>query len=423
VFPQLSIAKALRARGHEVAFATPEQARTYVEAEGFPIMPFVHVDENQWRRVHKAEQETSARRQTIRIQRDAFRWLVDTMPDQIRDIQASIDTWRPDAIICDIAMWAPIMVLWQSVPIPVVLSSTFMGPLIPGPEAPPWGFGFPAPRTASQRWLATALTRTTELLGTGMRRSVDEIRRAHGLPRLDCSLNRFTARLPLYLVGNVRELDYGRNDLPPNVHYVGACTWHPPESPGTTAWLSGLPVDKPWVHVTEGTSHYQDHFVLRAAAGGLAGASVEAILTTGRSLEPEQIGLTGLAPNIHVSQWLSHSELLPRCKVVVTTGGPATIIASLRAGVPLVVVPTSWDKPDNARRVVEAGVGVRLKPRHCTEQGLRNAVETVLGDSSFAARAHQMSVQLEGAGGPEQAATLLESLVPSKIDADRGRSG
>ena len=44
-----------------------------------------------------------------------------------------------------------------------------------------------------------------------------------------------------------------------------------------------------------------------------------------------------------------------------TTGGPATIMAALRAGVPLVVVPTTWDKPDNARRVVEAGVGVRLR--------------------------------------------------------------
>ena len=70
-------------------------------------------------------------------------------------------------------------------------------------------------------------------------------------------------------------------------------------------------------------------------------------------------GLGALPANVHVARWYDHGELLPRCAALVTVGGKATILAAAEAGVPMVVVPTTWDKPDNARRVTHAGAGVR----------------------------------------------------------------
>jgi UDP:flavonoid glycosyltransferase YjiC (YdhE family) len=163
--------------------------------------------------------------------------------------------------------------------------------------------------------------------------------------------------------------------------------------------------------VTESTLQYGDPFILRSAARGLAGSPVEAILTTGSQRDPDELGLGPIAPNVHITSWLSHAELLPRCAVVVTAGGPATITASLAVGVPLVVVPTTWDKPDNARRVVEAGVGVRLAPRRCTPERLRDAVNEVLGDPGYAARARNAAKLLAEAPGPDGAVKLLEELV------------
>src|ERR1043165_8821319 len=77
----------------------------------------------------------------------------------------------------------------------------------------------------------------------------------------------------------------------------------------------------------------------------------------GRASPPA--GLGPLPANVHTPQWLNHGELLPRCSALVTVGGKATILAAMEAGVPLVLVPTTWDKPDNARRVTEAGAGLR----------------------------------------------------------------
>jgi MGT family glycosyltransferase len=417
VFPQMSVALALRERGNEVAFYTAERARAIVEDEGITVFPFEKVAEA-WLPVQSLERRTSGRRRSLRLHRRALRdWLVETIPDQVADLNAVMEEWEPDVLVTEPSMWGPIVILWERTPIPVALSSTFMGPLIPGPDAPPWGFGFRPPRTRAERGVARGITRITELLGTGLRRRVDELRAEHGLPAMGCSLNEFTGRLPLYLVGNVPELDYNRRDLPASVHYVGPCVWHPPD-PGAAAWLDGLPVERPWVHVTEGTSHYQDPFLLRAATGGLAERPVEVIATTGQQRDPDRLGLGPLAPNVHVTRWVSHSELLPRCAAVVTTGGRGAIMAALAAGVPLVVVPTTWDKPDNARRVVEAGVGVRVAPHRCTPRRLRAAVEEVLGEPGFRVRARRMAERLAAAPGPPRAAELLEALVggmPGKV--------
>jgi UDP:flavonoid glycosyltransferase YjiC (YdhE family) len=78
--------------------------------------------------------------------------------------------------------------------------------------------------------------------------------------------------------------------------------------------------------------------------------------------------------------------------------------------VPLVVVPTFWDKSDNAQRVVEAGVGLRLAPRQCTPERVRAAVRRLLDEPHFRENARAMARRFAEASGPPRAAALLEEL-------------
>lgn len=410
VLPQMSVGVALGDRGCDVAFYTSDRARSTVESEGFDFFAFKAVQQT-WEPVLAAEQAIGGRRQSLRVQRQAVvNWLVGTIPAQVHDLHEVLDVYRPDVIVTDLSMWGPILVLWESVPIPVALSSTFMGPLIPTRGAPPPGLGLKPPTTLGSRLLAGLVAHATDILAAGVRRRVDGIRAQHGLSPINTSVNAFTGRLPLYLVPSLPELDYGRRELPDSVHYVGACTWYPPATDTANRWLGAIRSDRPWVHITEGTSHHQDPFLLRAAAKGLAGRPYEVILTTGGHRDSGDLGLGTRAPNMHVIDWLNHGELLPRCELVVTTGGPATIMAALRCGRPLVVVPTTWDKPDNARRVAEAGVGVRLAPRRCTPRRLRETVEHVLREPAYSANARRIADRLTAADGPSRAAELLDVL-------------
>jgi MGT family glycosyltransferase len=424
VLPQMSIATALRERGAEVAFYTGRTARELIDREAIPIFEFERVDEGAVTGVVRGL-ETSAKGGRPRpgaVRRSFRRWLVDTIPDQVADLRAVIERWQPDVLVTDLSMWGPIVILSETTRIPVALSSTFMGPLTPSRDAPPPGLGLPSPRGPATRAAAWAARRATDRLGAGLRQRVDELRAAHGLGPMGCSVNEFTGRLPLYLVGNIPELDYGRRDVPPSVHYVGPCLWHPPDAPGSAAWLEDVPAAHPWVHVSEGTLHAGDPFVLRATVRGLAGRPVEVIGTTGGRSESGDLGPGALPSNVHLTPWVSHAELLPRCSVLVTTGGPNTIITALSVGVPLVVVPTTWDKPDNAQRVVEAGVGVRLAPRRCTPERVRAAVGQVLEDPAYGAAAASIAERLAAAPGPARAAELLEALAPVESAPTRARA-
>jgi MGT family glycosyltransferase len=423
VFPQLSMALALRERGNEVAFYTGRRLQETIEAEGVRVFPFAQI-EPAWLAVQEREREVGGRRQSQRVQYQAFRqWLVETIPSQVEDLRSIIAEWKADVIVTDASMWGTSLVVHEAVPIPVALASPLITAVIPGPDAPPPGSGLEPAHTARGRARAWAIGRATQLLGRGLRRRLDELRAGYGLAPMGCGVNEFCGRLPLYMVLSVAELDFNRNDLPPSVHYVGACTWHPPEPPGTSTWLDQLPSDRPWVHVTEGTSHYQDPFVLRAAVQGLAGAPLEAIITHGRDRRPEDLGLSSTAPNVHLAPWLSHDALLPRCEALVTTGGAGSVMAGLRAGVPLVLVPTTWDKPDNARRVAAAGAGVILAPRRCTPTSLREAVERVLAQPSYREAAQRCAALLAKAPGPSGAAELIEALAPSQDGAAGAGAG
>jgi MGT family glycosyltransferase len=411
VFPQLAVAQALKARGHEVAFYSGEAARPHIEAAGVRFFGFADLDENAYQRVQAREAESGMRRQSLRVEHQAFRnWLVETIPAQVSDLRAILRTWAADVLVSDLTMWGPLLVLWQADGIPVAGSSTFLGPMISGPEAPPWGFGLGPARGVGGRLRDRVLQGVVSVAAGGLRRRVDEIRADHGLGPLGVSVNEFTGQLPLYLVPSLCRLDYDRHDLPASVHYVGPCPWFPPSTQVESGWLGSVPQDRPWVHVTEGTSHYQDPFLLRAANDGLRDAPVRVIGTTGASRDPDRLGIGAPAANVHLTRWVSHDALLPRCSVVATTGGPATILAALAAGVPLVVVPTTWDKPDNARRIVDSGLGVSLRPGRCTPARLRAAVLEVLDTPSYRENARAVAGALAAAPGAPRSAELLEQL-------------
>ncbi len=180
-------------------------------------------------------------------------------------------------------------------------------------------------------------------------------------------------------------------------------------------WLAKLPVGQPLIYVTEATIGTQEPFLLRAAAQALRDLPVQVVMTTGKQRKPEELNLGPAAPNIRVVPYVPQSDLLPRMAVMVTLGGSGGVLAALKAGVPLVVVPTEWDRPENAQRVVEAGAGIRIAAKLCTPERLRHAVEQVLKEPSYRQNAQRLAKSFAEFEGPLGAAKLLEGLLPASV--------
>ena len=76
--------------------------------------------------------------------------------------------------------------------------------------------------------------------------------------------------------------------------------------------------------------------------------------------------------------WLSYSQTMPACDLVVAHGGHGTLMRALACGCPVVLSPAGGDMAENAARVDWAGLGVRLPRRLCTPRGVRLAVRRAL---------------------------------------------
>lgn len=411
-FPLIAVAHALRRRGHSVAFYTGARAQPVVAAEGFEHFPFTRIDERRVDEIMFTRAAYASRRQPLQLQALLREWLLGTLPSQVADLAPILQDWQPDVLVSETSMLGPMLVLSETQPAPVAVFSTVVACLLPGRDAPPYGPGLPPARGWPGRLAAGLLRAGSELLGLRFRREADALRRRYGLEPLPVSVTAHTGRMPLYLVPGVREFDYGRRDLPASVHYVGPCLWNQPGPEPPPEWLSGPRAGRPLVHVSEGTMHTDRPLVLRTAAAALAGRPLDVIMTTGGGRAPEalDLGPLPLDGNIRVQRWIDHRALLAQADLVVTTGGAGTVMAALAAGVPLIVVPTEWDKFENAQRVVEAGAGLRLPLRHCTPERLRAAVERVLSEPAFRQNARRLAELFGRADGPGRAAELLETL-------------
>ena len=412
--PSLAIAHALRERGHEVGFYTGASVRSVVDGEGFRLFPFQRVDEEHVSAIVSAFPYSPSlwhRLWHARRMEAKFReWLLDTVPQQLADLEAILSDWRADVLICDLTFWSPILVLREARRMPVAVLSIVAACMLPGPDAPYWGPGWPRENWVMRlrsRLVSTAL----RWFSARFRARVNELRERYGLPPLRRSVTEYAGRMPLYLVPSVPEYDYQRRDLPASVHYVGPCLWDKSGGVPQPAWLSDLPGDQPLVYVTEATIGAGEPFLLKAAVRAFAGLRMQVIMTTGKQRNPEELDLGPVAPNIRVECYVPQSDLLPKTALMVTLGGSGGVLAALRAGVPLVVVPTEWDRPENAQRVVEAGAGIRIAPNRCTPERLRAAAERVLKESSFRTNARRMADSFARYGGPARAAELLERLV------------
>jgi MGT family glycosyltransferase len=425
--PGIAIAHAVRARGHEVAFYTASTARSLVEGEGFTFFPFDRIDEERILSLVSTEfpymPSFWGRLRTAKLLGARFReWLVDTIPQQVDDIEAVMAEWHPDVLVPDLAFWGPLLVLGETRRVQVAVLSIVAACVIPGPDVPYWGQGWPRPRNRMMRFRTQLFAKVGEWLSAGFRSQVDNVRKRYGLPALSCSVTVFASRMPLYLVPSTREYDYQRQDLPPSVHYVGPCLWDNPGKVAPPAWLTQLPCDKPLVYVTEATVSTSAPSLLKAAARACADLPVYVVMTSGKQ-GAATLDLGDLAPHIRVESYVPQSYLLPRTAVMVTVGGSGGVLAALRAGVPLVVVPSEWDRPENAQRVVEAGAGLRIPPELCTPERLRAAVERVLNEPSFRMNARRLADACARYGGPAEAAELLEGLTCEAADKTVSQRG
>jgi MGT family glycosyltransferase len=102
--------------------------------------------------------------------------------------------------------------------------------------------------------------------------------------------------------------------------------------------------------------------------------------------------------------------LLPMVDAVITHGGNNTVTECLHFGKPMVLLPLFWDQYDNAQRMHELGLGVRLPTFTFEDAELSAAIDGLVADDALKARLKAISRRLQDSPGKEKAADCIESL-------------
>jgi UDP:flavonoid glycosyltransferase YjiC (YdhE family) len=264
----------------------------------------------------------------------------------------------------------------------------------PSRELPPFGWGKPPGRglwRVRDAWMRRSnvgdLRRARDALN-GIRATLG----LDGVERLDAQMSQ-----RLILVATLPALEIARSDWPAHAQVIGPCLWDgqgdmPPIPDG----------DGPLVAIALSTAHA--HADLSGmAVGAVVRAGARAVLTLGKTSPPPR-----LPASVCAVAYAAHDALLPLCDAVVCTGGHGIVARALTHGVPLVVVPGHGDQRENGYRVERAGAGRRvLKP---STRRIARALDQVLRDPAFAARARGIADEACSLDGPGRAAELLEAL-------------
>jgi UDP:flavonoid glycosyltransferase YjiC (YdhE family) len=115
-----------------------------------------------------------------------------------------------------------------------------------------------------------------------------------------------------------------------------------------------------------------------------------------------------LAPNMWGAEFVPQASVLPLADLVITHGGNNTTTECLHFGKPMVLLALFWDQYDNAQRMDELGLGVRLDTYRFTDAEMHGALDRLLGDTRLRARLKDAARVIQRRDGVRKAADLIE---------------
>jgi zeaxanthin glucosyltransferase len=205
-----------------------------------------------------------------------------------------------------------------------------------------------------------------------------------------------------------REFDFPRKFLPSCFHYVGPLR-SPERHIVKFPWerLDGRPL----IYASLGTLQSLKTNLFQCFVEACADLDVQLVIA-GRG--PESFG--PLPENVIAAAYAPQLELLKKASLTLTHGGLNTVLDSLSCGVPMVLVPLTYEQPAIAVRVARIGAGEILPLSRVSPDGLRTEIGKVTAVEVYRVNARGMAASIRTAGGVVRAADIIENAQkPSKI--------
>ncbi|MFN8444959.1 MAG: glycosyltransferase [Caldilineaceae bacterium] len=406
--PTIPIAQALQARGHQVRYLTGLSKVALLERAGLSATALLP---GRFDTVEMISHPVGAHEDSYNPLR-IFTWIhyfLKLIELGVVEMERILADWRPDLVVTDFS--TPVgLALARRNHLPFVTTCTVPSCIRTQNGTPVFLGGLSQPRTPLHHLRDWGGRQLHELL----RGSLTFLLRPYWR-RLQIKLNLPDGGDGLYSPDAIlglapKELEYSRSDWPAQLHWVGPIEWSEAGalSPESLAFLQS---GQPTVFVTFGSEWFErKEALLRLICQTLTSNGICTVVTGGGAVDLSALQL----PNLHVLPYAPYPEILPRVTAVIHHGGAGITYSTLRAGKPALVIPDGKDQPDNAQKVVEAGVGLRLNQPQVTPARVQNATSQLLTEIAYHNRAAHIAEQLERYTPVPTSVDVIEALLERK---------
>lgn len=128
------------------------------------------------------------------------------------------------------------------------------------------------------------------------------------------------------------------------------------------------------------------------------------VLLTGDNPPPADLPVGAIA-----SSYAPFSEIFPRARAVVHSGGIGTVSQALRAGRPTVVTPYGFDQPDNAARLERLGTSLTIHRGVYTAKRVITQLKGLLQEPQYVERAINLARRVSNEDGVRVACDAIEN--------------
>lgn len=402
--PKIAIALELRARGHEIIFATHQEYQAKIAALGFKFQR-LRPDNTALN-----DPEEMARMMDLRTGTEYVicNWIGENLKDTYDDLLACCHD--VDLLIAGEAVVAArILAEKQNIPWvlvvlqPISFLSIYDPPVIPL---------LPQLSKLSQfgSVVSRLIIKLSKLVAQSWADPVHQLRQELELPPLKGNPfidDKYSPYLVLAAFSSV--LGKPQPDWAPNTLLTGCACYDGSQENSQLA---------PELQQFLATGTAPIIFTLGSAAvmspgkfyqESIAAAKIlkrRAILLIGKNPPPP-----GLTKDIIAFNYAPYSEIFPYGEVIVHQGGIGTTTQALRAGCPTLIMPYSHDQPDNAARVQRLGTSRTIAREHYTAQRVAQELNKLLTNPDYQTQAQAIAKIVQAETGVQVACDAIEQLL------------
>jgi len=174
-------------------------------------------------------------------------------------------------------------------------------------------------------------------------------------------------------------------------------------------WLVALGAERPLVYLTAGTEVTSQAAPWVAAFEALAGLDVDAVATIGPLVD--LAGLGTVPGNVRVERFVPQHHLLSRAAVVASHGGAGSVLGAAAHGIPQVLYPIAADQWDNADAVSRSGAGVVCELEHRDATSVAAALHCALFGPEMRSAAGLVQAEIAAMPTAADHVATIEALV------------